>query len=56
LFWNDFDLTLTFGQPWVNQGNFGQFGLKWHFGNSDARTSCIMLRQSRFFHGPMKKK
>ena len=36
LFWP----ILTFNQPRVDQGHFGQFDLKWHFGCSDARTSC----------------
>ena len=32
--------TLTFGQPRVDQGHFGQFDWKRHFECSDARTDC----------------
>ena len=33
---------LTFSQPKVDQGHFGHFDLKWHFGCSNARTGCTM--------------
>jgi len=34
-------MTLTFGQPRVDQGHFGQFDLKWNFECSDARMGCV---------------
>ena len=36
---------LTFGQPRVNQGHFGQFDMKWHFEYSNAQMGCAMSIQ-----------
>jgi len=41
-FWDDFDTTLTFGQPKVDYGHFGQFDLKWYFECSNAEMGCAM--------------
>jgi len=38
-FWDDFDQLLFLE---VDQGHFGQFGMKWHFKCSDARMDYAM--------------